>query len=210
MPHHLNEEYVLAEIEKLKYPYGLNSVIRFNLKREETFQTQSVAEHVTNMIFLAHYFRDLEDPRHELDFEKVIKLIMTHDMGEIETGDVIVVHKKESHEILEREAIKLVRQKSPEFIAKEIESLYEEFESPETQEGRYARAIDKLEGQMFWMDKKGVEMVVHIHKTVGLKTKIVHPIHMKKVFDMLDDYNFPVIKRFLEVMEKKKYSYGVI
>jgi hypothetical protein len=53
----LTDEYILSEIEKLKYPYGLNRVIRFNLERKEEFQTQSVAEHVTNMIFLAYYFR---------------------------------------------------------------------------------------------------------------------------------------------------------
>jgi 5'-deoxynucleotidase YfbR-like HD superfamily hydrolase len=206
----LTDEYILSEIEKLLYPYGLNRVIRYNLARTEEFQTQSVAEHVANMIFLAHYFRDFEDPRHELDFEKVIKLIMMHDMGEIETGDIIAVAKNQNHEILERKAITLVKEKSPKFIADEIETLYEEFENPKTQEGKYANPIDKFEGQIYWMEKKGVEMVIHAHKSAGLETKIVHPIHMKKVFTMLDTYNFPIIKRFLEVIEKKKYSYGII
>jgi len=210
MKEQLSDEYILAEIEKLKYPYGLNGVIRYNLTRKEPFRTQSVAEHVANMIFLAHYFRDFEDPGHELNFEKLIKLIMVHDMGEIETGDVVTVAKGESHELLEREAIKLVREKSPLFIAKEVESLYEEFTNPKTKEGKYAQAIDKFEGQFFWVEKEGVEMLIEVHKTVGLDSKIVHPIHMAKVFNMLDAYNFPVIRRFLEVIEKKKYSYGII
>ena len=206
----LTEEYILSEIEKLLYPYGLNKVIRYNFIRKEEFQTQSVAEHVANMIFLAYYFRTYEDPKNELDFDKVIKLIIMHDLGEIETGDVIIVAKNENHEILEREAILVVKEKSPTFIAEEIETLYEEFENPKTKEGKYAKAIDKFEGQIFWVEREGVKMAVNVCKTARLEPKIVHSIHMKKVFTMLNNYNLPVIKKFLEVTECKKYSYGII
>ncbi len=210
MTQNLTDEYIWTEILKLKYPYGLNSVIRYNLERNERFQTQSVAEHVTNMLFLAYYFRDLEDPNSELDFGKVTELIMLHDMGEIETGDVVAVAKKENHEILERQALAFVKEKSTSFIGSKIETLFEEISNPETKEGKYAKAIDKLEGQIFWVEKEGVEMVIHAHRTVGLETSIVHPIHMAKIFKMVDAYNFPVIRRFLEVIEKKKYSYGLL
>ena len=210
MIENLTDEYITSEIEKLKYPYRLNSVIRYNLERKEPFQTQSLAEHVANMIFLAFYFRDFEDPNHELDFEKVIKLIMMHDMGEIETGDIIAPSKEESDYIAEIEAIKLVKEKSPSFIANEIESFYEESENPKTKEGKYARAIDKFDGQFFWMDKEKVEMVIEVHKKAGLETKIVYPTHMKQIFNMLDEYNFPAIKKFLEFIDKKKYSYGIL
>jgi 5'-deoxynucleotidase YfbR-like HD superfamily hydrolase len=91
----LTDTYIADEIEKLRYTYGLNKVIRYNQKRKEEPQTQSVAEHVTNSIFLAYYFRDFEDPNHELDFDKVIKIIMMHDMGEIETGDIMSPAKKQ-------------------------------------------------------------------------------------------------------------------
>ena len=53
-------------------------------------------------------------------------------------------------------------------------------------------------------------MLMEAHRSVGRQTKIVHPIHMNKVFKMLDDYKFPIIKRFLEVVDQKKYSYGII
>lgn len=205
----LTDEYIISEIEKLKYPYGLNRVIRYNLKRREDFQTQSVAEHVANMIFLAYYFRDFEDPEHELDFDKVIRLIIMHDMGEIETGDIITVAKNKNDTDAERKAIQTVKEKSPRFIADEIEDLFEEFEGPKTREGQYTNAIDKFEGQLFWIEREGVKMAKHIHGAAGLESKIVHPIHMKKVFNMLDNYNFPTIKRFLEVINEIKYSYGI-
>ena len=44
------DEYVLGEVRKLQYTYGLNKVIRYNLERLEKFQTQSVAEHLTNIV----------------------------------------------------------------------------------------------------------------------------------------------------------------
>jgi 5'-deoxynucleotidase YfbR-like HD superfamily hydrolase len=153
---------------------------------------------------------DLEDPNHELDFDKVIRMIIMHDMGEIETGDVVTVVKNENHEEVERKAIQFVKQKSPQFIADDIEALYEEFENPKTREGQYAKAIDKFEGQIFWVEKSGVEMVVYVHKTLKLESGTVHPMHMKKVFKLLEEYNFPTIKRFLEVVNNKKYSYGIL
>ncbi|MEI7709351.1 MAG: HD domain-containing protein [bacterium] len=210
MTKELTKEQIWTEIEKLMYPYGLNRVIRYSLERKEPFQTQSVAEHVTNMIFLAYYFRDFEDPKYKLDFNKVVKMIMMHDMGEIETGDIVIVKKTETHEATEREAIKSVRAKSPKFIADEIESLYDEFSDPKTQEGKYAKAIDKFEGQIFWVGKEGVEMLTHVHEILGLETEVAHGSHIKKVFSMLDAYNFPTIKKFLEVIEEKKHSYGIL
>jgi len=207
---HLTDKYILSEIEKLKYLYGLNKVIRFNLTRKEDWQTQSVAEHVANMIYLAYYFRSYEDPAKKLDFDKVIRLIMVHDLGEIETGDIITAVKNENDEKVEKAAIRRVKEKSPKFIADEIEGLYEEFEDPKSDEGKYARAIDKFEGQLFWLEKEGVKMVVRANKSVGMEMRIVHPIHMKKVFIMLESYKFVAMKRFLEVIDQKKYSYGVI
>ena len=172
----LTEEYVLSEIKKIKYTYGLNKVIRYNLDRQEAYQTQSVAEHLLNMIFLAHYFRDLEDSGHKMDFEKVIRIIMMHDMGEIETGDIITVAKTNEDEDEERKAIQKVKAKSPKFVSDEIEELYGEFENPKTLEGKFALAIDKLEGQIFWIEKKGVEMVKHINAVAGFDINLVQPI----------------------------------
>lgn len=206
----LSEEFISSELEKIKYLYGLNRVIRFNLKRKEEFQTQSVAEHITNMIYLAFYFRPLEDQNDELNFYEVIKLIMFHDLGEIETGDIITVIKSSDDEKKEGLALETVKQKSPKYIADEVDRYLAEFNNPKTREGKFAQAIDKFEGQMFWIDKENIKMAVEAINRVGVQAKVVHPIHMKKVFKMLDEYHFPIIKKYLEIIEKIKYSYGII
>ena len=89
----LTKKFIESELEKINYTYKLNEIIRYNKERKEKYQTQSLAEHVTNMIFLAYYFRQYEDPENKLDFDKVVQMILMHDMGEIETG-VFPTHLK--------------------------------------------------------------------------------------------------------------------
>ena len=203
------DEYVLGEIQKLRYAYGLNKVIRYDLKRDEKFQTQSVAEHLTNMMFLAHYFRELEDPEKKLNFERVIKIILFHDLGEIETGDIITVVKNEVHEDTERLAIKTVKEKTSAFVSSVIEEIYNEFESPKTSEGKFAKAIDKFEGQLLWVEKEGVEMVRHVLQKNKLELHVEQPKIFRKNDEMMKEYNFPFIRRFLEVINKKKEETGL-
>jgi 5'-deoxynucleotidase YfbR-like HD superfamily hydrolase len=64
-------------------------VIRYNRTRTEEIHTQSVAEHTFNMQALAQYFLPLEDDSAELDAQRVFKMITWHDIGEIESGDVM-------------------------------------------------------------------------------------------------------------------------
>ena len=65
------ENHILREVDRLLYTYGINKVIRYSKGRVEEYQTQSVAEHVANMIFCAYYFRDLEDANREMDKDMI-------------------------------------------------------------------------------------------------------------------------------------------
>lgn len=147
----ITKDWILKEIEKVKYSLKQNDIIRYNLTRAETPSTksQSVAEHLYNMLILAHYFRDLEDPEHKMDFEKIVRMILMHDMGEIETGDIVMGQKTENQKELETNALLRVKEKTPEFISKNISELCEEYDHYKTQEAKYVKALDKLE-QQFW------------------------------------------------------------
>ena len=163
------EAYILSEVEKLLYTYGINKVIRYSKSRVEEYQTQSVAEHVANMIFCAYYFRDLEDANREMDMDRVVRLIIMHDMGEIETGDIVTTHKTADHTEAERQAIQEVKNKSPDFISREIENVFESFENPKSKEERFARAIDKFEGLLFWFTNDGIKMIKSFDKVDDTK-----------------------------------------
>ena len=163
------EAHILSEVDKLLYTYGINKVIRYSKSRVEEYQTQSVAEHVANMIFCAYYFRDLEDVNREIDMDRVVRLIIMHDMGEIETGDIVTTHKTANHTEMERQAIQEVKNKSPDFVSREIENVFESFENPKSKEERFARAIDKFEGLLFWFPDDGIKMIKSFDKVDDTK-----------------------------------------
>jgi len=204
MSKNLNKREVLNNLNKLLYTYGLNGVIRYKQERREVYQTQSVAEHVTNMIFCAYHFRDIEDPEHKMDFERVIRLMLMHDMGEIETGDIITNEKNGEHFEIEKESIKEVAKKSPDFVKREIEDNFNSFENPKTPEERFAKAMDKFEGLLFWFTDDGIKMI---------KTISANPV-IRKYFERLEitlkELGFPSVLEYVIVMKEDMIKRGLL
>ena len=106
-------------------------------------QCESVAEHVLGMVMLAWWVVDQYFP--DLDRERVIRLALAHELGEIYTGDLTPsdgVSIEEKHR-LERAAVQRVVEKlarGAEYLA-----LWEEYEQMETPEARLVKQIDRLE-----------------------------------------------------------------
>lgn len=200
----LTENWILSEVEKIKYTYGLNNVIRYNLDRKEEFKTQSVSEHVYSMLILAHYFRDLEDPEHKLDMEKITRMILMHDMGEIETGDIIMGFKNKELEEVESRAIHNVMDKSPDFIQKEIRSLFDDFENPITGEGKFAKAIDKVEAQ-FWFSAVCHDLKM-IKEVTAIETRIKNEAKRKDIYPEL---GFQIIEKFGKILDEDATKRGL-
>ncbi len=186
----MTNDWILSEIEKIGYIYKLNKVIRYNLKREEILETQSVAEHVFNMLILANYFRDLEDPEKKLDFTKVTKMILMHDLVEIETGDIVMDQKNQNHKQAEEVSVLKVAEKSPEFIENEIVELCKEYDSAETLEARFVKCIDKIE-QQFWFGVFCDTEMINI--VTNAENKIKNEEKRRALYKKLD---FPVIAKF--------------
>jgi 5'-deoxynucleotidase YfbR-like HD superfamily hydrolase len=94
--------------------------------------SESVAEHVFGLFFLAQYFLPLEDPDGNLDREKLYRIFIYHDFGEIIHGDVPYHLKTEEHERQEREDAEKVFATLPatiQTIAKESWQDYEDKQS---------------------------------------------------------------------------------
>ncbi len=206
----LTPEYIQSEIKKIQYTYGLNKIIRFSLKREEKYQTQSVAEHITNMLHLAYYFRDFEDAERKMDFDKVVRIILMHDMGEIETGDIPCVLKNDNDFKEEEKAIEKVKNQSPYWIEKEIDELFQEFENPKTLEGFYAKAIDKFEGKIFWCHKEGIDMARDVNNGLTLPLKDILDKEYDKVFTLLKKTPFRIIEKYLEEVKNEAIRNGAL
>lgn len=104
---------------------------------------ETVAEHVFSMAMLGWWLVDASFP--ELDRDRVLRMVLAHELGEVYTGDIIPadgVSPEEKHR-REREALLRVVGKLPR--GEEYLALWEEFELGETAEARFVRQLDRLE-----------------------------------------------------------------
>ena len=126
----------IKEIEKLK------SVTRFNRTHDGRFENS--AEHSWQGAIAAMVLQDYYPEK--LDIEKVISMLLIHDLGEIYAGDTWVFDdekKVHSHD-RELESIEKTMSLLPEEKYLNMKNLWLEFEKGQSAEARYARVIDAL------------------------------------------------------------------
>lgn len=105
---------------------------------------ESVAEHTWRLCLMALL---LEDQYPEVEFSRLIKICIIHDLGEALGGDIPAPDQstagaKSGDE--RRDLIKLI-EPLPAALATEIVDLWDEYEDAHTPEARLAKALDKLE-----------------------------------------------------------------
>ena len=103
---------------------------------------ESVAEHCWMASLMAYFMKD-EFP--DVDMDKVIRMILIHDLGECFTGDIPVFNKTPEHEEKEKELLYNWLKTLPGKLAYEMIALYEEMEKRETKEAKIFKAIDGIE-----------------------------------------------------------------
>ena len=126
----------IKEIEKLK------SVTRFNRTLDGRFENS--AEHSWQGAIAAIVFQDYYPEK--LNMEKVISMLLIHDLGEIYAGDTWVFDDKKrvhSHD-RELESIKKTMSILPEEKYLNMKKSWLKFEKGQSAEARYARVIDAL------------------------------------------------------------------
>lgn len=126
----------IKEIEKLK------SVTRFNRTLDGRFENSS--EHSWQGAIAAMVFQDYYPEK--LNMEKVIFLLLIHDLGEIYAGDTWVFDDEKKVHAHDRELASIEKTMSllPEATYLNMKNLWLEFEKGQSPEARYARVIDAL------------------------------------------------------------------
>jgi putative hydrolases of HD superfamily len=145
MNNSLTSEYILSEVRKIQYLYGLKREVRYGRKRPEDDITESVAEHLYGMNLLVHYFLPLENPESTWDRERIFTMITVHDMEEIETGDTIGYLKTPEMRASGRKVQEQVIANAPQHLQEHFRDHLNEYEAQETQEARFVKAIDRIE-----------------------------------------------------------------
>ena len=126
----------IIEIEQLKAV--LRKTRPVGLDRYE-----NSAEHSWHVCLSALLLKDYANE--PVDILKVIKMMLIHDLGEIDAGDsIIYASETPENKGKEEQGVKRLLELLPQEIADELMPLWLEFENGDTAEARYARAIDRV------------------------------------------------------------------
>ena len=138
MNHLLNQIEFIREIDKLKYIFRITKLI--NSDRPE-----NDAEHSWHLAMMAIVLAG--HANEPIDLEKVMKMVLIHDIVEIDSGDVFVYDTTKSHDNFDEElkAARRIFGILPEEQAEEFINLWIEFEEMKTPESKFARSLDRLE-----------------------------------------------------------------
>jgi putative hydrolase of HD superfamily len=126
------------ELDKLKHV--LRRTILMDGSRRE-----NAAEHsweIATMALVLHEYAESGT-----DLSKVLKMLLVHDLVEIDAADTYVYNQDAVSNQAEREARAAERVFGllPEADRTEVHGLWKEFEARETADARFARAIDRLQ-----------------------------------------------------------------
>lgn len=128
----------IKEIDKIKYIQRRTKL--FNSDRNE-----NDAEHSWHLAMMALVLSEHADEK--VDLLKVIKMVLIHDIVEIDAGDTFIYDQNKNHENTEEElkSAKRVFGILPEKQASEFIELWTEFEEGTSKEARFAKSMDRLE-----------------------------------------------------------------
>lgn len=159
----------IHEIDKLKYIQRKTRL--FNSMRHE-----NDAEHSWHLAMMALVLA--EHANEKVDVLKVVKMLLIHDIVEIDSGDVFLYDQNANHDdrVEEQEAAARIFGLLPDQQAEEFISLWEEFEAGISAESKFAKSIDRLEPVLqnvsneggTWMEYE-VEYDTVIQKTNKMK-----------------------------------------
>ena len=129
----------ITEIDKLKRIFRQNVVIG-------TERNENDAEHSWHLAMMAILFHEYA-ARKEIDLLQVIKMVVVHDLVEIDAGDTFCFDEKgyEDKEERELKAASRLFAMLPEDQAQEVMGLWREFEELGTAEARFAACLDRLQ-----------------------------------------------------------------
>ena len=175
-------EFVL-EIDKLKQIIRRSYLISGE-RRENT------AEHSWHLAMLALIL--VEHANEPVDLLRVLKMVLVHDIVEIDAGDTFVFDTVgiQDKAVREEEAAERLFDLLPGDQAGELRQLWEEFEARETAEAHFANAVDRLiplllnyqSGGRTWQEN-GVtsDRIEWIHGRIGAGSRTLAELSRKVI-----------------------------
>ena len=150
-------------------------------------RNENDAEHSWYMAIMAYLLQEYANEK--VDIAKVMLMCLMHDIVEIDAGDTFAYDENGLKTQKERENVAKQRIFSilPEDQAKDLIALFDEFESYETAESRFAHAMDNIQPLILNNSNNGSDWKTHDVTTAQIyqrhsKTKL----GSEKLFEVAD------------------------
>lgn len=139
----------ILEADRMKNIYRQTLVLHEDRQEND-------AEHSFHLALMAAILA--EHARVPVDVTVVMKMVLVHDIVEIDAGDTYAYDTagNETKRAREVKAADRLFELLPEDQAEEFRGLWEEFEARETPEAKFANAIDRLQPMMLNYEKGGI------------------------------------------------------
>ena len=179
----------VLEIDKLK------TILRSTLLTDSSRRENS-AEHSWHLAIMASLLAEYATA--PVDVCRVMKMVLVHDLVEIDAGDAFAYDAAANvgREAREQQGADRIFGMLPEEQGRELRSLWEEFEANATTESKYANALDRL------------QPLLHNSRTEG-GTWRIHSLHLDQVYRRMDPIRtalpelWPVVTRIAEDARQK-------
>jgi len=138
-PDHLSKQIsFIKEIDKIKY-------IQRKTKLFNSDRTENDAEHSWHLAMMTIVLAEHSDT--PIDVLRVLKMVLIHDIVEIDAGDTFMYDTEKSHTNTDNEQLAAIRIFGllPKEQADELIAIWEEFETGETNEAKFAKSMDRFE-----------------------------------------------------------------
>ena len=128
----------IKEIDKLKYIQRKTKL--FNSDRHENDAEHSWHLAMMTIVLSAHSDKPI-------DVLKVVKMVLIHDIVEIDAGDIFIYDTVKNHTNTDEELLAAQRIFGllPEEQAKEFIAIWQEFEDGKSDEAKFAKTMDRFE-----------------------------------------------------------------
>ncbi len=138
----------ILELDKIK------SIIR-QTYLANAIRKENDAEHSWHLAIMAIILEEYFDK--DINLLKVIKMVLMHDVVEIDAGDTFCYDTKANQDkmIREKKAAERIYNILPENQAQEYKSLWYEFEKGQTKEAIFANVLDRLQPIMLNFETNG-------------------------------------------------------
>ena len=158
----------IVEADKIKDIFRINHVLNGSRREND-------AEHSWHLALMAVLLAEYANEP-DMDLLKVVKMLLIHDVVEIDAGDAYVydAEAKAAQHAKEIKAADRIFNLLPANQAAEYRGLWDEFDAGETAEAKFATALDRLHPMLMNYNSEGRSWKEHSITASMVKEKNAH------------------------------------